>query len=261
MIRCSMLLAAAALATLGGPTADAQPANDGFGSALVIPGLPFTDTRDTTTATTAPDDPSCAGQGTTVWYRFTPAQDVRVEANTAGSAYDTTLSVYTGEQGSLNQIACNDDAIGLQSRVRFDAAAGETYFIMAGAYFDSPGGGLVLTVDVGPPPLRVDVSLDPFGTFVPQTGTAVIRGTVTCSQPVTAEIAGDAVQRAGRLKIQGFYFTAVENCGVSTPWQAEVVDPNARFAGGTVLASASAFAFSDEGATDSAARRVTLRGR
>jgi hypothetical protein len=51
---------------------------------------------------------------------FTPAQDVRVEANTVNSNYDRTLSVYIGQQESLEQIACNDDnTSALQSRVRW----------------------------------------------------------------------------------------------------------------------------------------------
>jgi hypothetical protein len=46
-----------------------------------------------------------------------------IEANTFGSDYDTTLSVYTGSRGALTQIACNDDADLLQSLVRFNATA------------------------------------------------------------------------------------------------------------------------------------------
>ena len=62
---------------------------------------------------TAPD---CSGREPTVWYAFRPSAAVRVEANTFGSDYDTTLSVYTGARGDLAQLAC-DDTGGRQSQV------------------------------------------------------------------------------------------------------------------------------------------------
>ena len=57
-----------------------------------------------------------------------------IEANTFGSNYDTTLSVYTGSRGSLMQLACNDDSGSLQSRIRFDAVAGTTYYFMVSSF-------------------------------------------------------------------------------------------------------------------------------
>ena len=48
------------------------------------------------------DDPAndCIG-GHTVWYQFTPSEDIRVNANTFGSDYDTGIAVYTGTRGTL----------------------------------------------------------------------------------------------------------------------------------------------------------------
>jgi hypothetical protein len=128
------------------------PSNDDFANALVIPALPFSDSADTTNATTAEDDPDCFGRGPTVWYEFTPEGDVLVSADTIGSDYDTTLSVYTGSRGALAQIACNDDAVDLQSVVQFEAAAGETYFFMVGAFGSKLGGRLVFSADTVAPP-------------------------------------------------------------------------------------------------------------
>jgi hypothetical protein len=128
----------------------APPTNDDFDDATLIPARPFTDNIDTEGATTAADDPipSCAegGQGPTVWYTFTPSHSKRLEANTFGSDYDTDLVVYTGTRGDLTEIACNDDAGSLQSRVVFDAVAGETYFFMVGAFASGPGGNLVFNL-------------------------------------------------------------------------------------------------------------------
>jgi len=135
----------------------AVPANDEIGAATAIGSLPFTDTLDTTEATTAADDPQCAGNGQTVWYTFTPSADIRLDANTFGSSYDTTISVYTGSPGALTQIACNDDSAGLQSQVIFDATGGQTYYIMAGSFFSASGGSLTLTLRQPPPPPEVGV--------------------------------------------------------------------------------------------------------
>jgi hypothetical protein len=126
------------------PALAVAPTNDDFDSPneVVLGGGDFVNTEE---ATTAADDPDCFGNGHTVWYIFTPGEDVRLEAITIGSDYDTTLSAYTGSRGSLTQIACNNDAAGtLQSHITFDAEAFQTYFIMVGSFEDSPGGNLIV---------------------------------------------------------------------------------------------------------------------
>jgi hypothetical protein len=113
--------------------------NNDFDFPTVIANLPFNDTLDTRTATPAFDDPFCIGQGATVWYELTPPTSMEVDANTFGSNYTATLSVYIGSRGSLTQLACG---IG---QISFRAAAGETYFFMVGSL--GGGGDLVLNVD------------------------------------------------------------------------------------------------------------------
>jgi parallel beta-helix repeat protein len=133
---------------LGIAVASAVPPNDDITQATVITALPFADgPLDTTAATMAPDDPDCAGNGPTVWYVFTPARPVIMAANTFGSNYDTTLSVYTGSPGALTQIACNDDFGSLQSAVSFEATTGTTYFLMVGSYASGSGGSVFLHVE------------------------------------------------------------------------------------------------------------------
>jgi hypothetical protein len=128
------------------------PANDDFDDAIQITGLPFSDSnRDTRAATTAADDPDCFGREATVWYRFTPDQDARVEISTAGSNYSTSLSAYTGERGSLTQVGCTTTAIpGPLPVLRLDVSAGVTYHIMVAAAsfgFPAAGGSLSLSVE------------------------------------------------------------------------------------------------------------------
>jgi len=184
--------------------AGAAPANDEIANATVITALPFTDgpLTTTTTATTAPDDPSCVGNGPTVWYTFTPATDLSMIVHTFGSKYDTTVSVYTGTPGALTQLACNDDFQSLQSRVAFSAVAGTTYYIMVGSYHGSRGGRLLFWA-VEPAPLEASV----FG-IIPHTAVCKNVSTgrqVTLSEPAPTwdcEAAGLAVSAGNTVTIQ-----------------------------------------------------------
>src|SRR6185295_23732 len=140
------------------PPPPPPPANDEQANAvaLVVDGAALT--ADTRAATVNPDtDPQeCPFAGFppsshTVWYMVTPDADGWVEVNTFGSDYDTTL--YVLDAGSV--IACNDDALNVQSRVKFHVTAGTTYAVMSGTFDESPGGNLViaaLTTAAPPPP-------------------------------------------------------------------------------------------------------------
>jgi hypothetical protein len=223
-----ILIGVAAALTLGAqPAPAAPPANDDFDNAILIRTLPFEDTKDTTEATTASDDPDCAGRAHTVWYRFTPTADASIVAHTAGSDYDTTLSAYTGTRGSLDQIACNDDAIGLQSRIQLDVTAGTTYHFMVGSFDDSPGGNLVFTVQELPPPMVLAVDLAPNGT-VDGDGAATLHGTLTCSREGQIDITVGLRQRVGARVSIGFAGTTID-CDGAEQWSVEVTGETGRF--------------------------------
>jgi hypothetical protein len=143
-------------ATFIGPEAPlpvvVPPANDEFAAAEVIVKSPFATFTSTLEATTAPDDPSCFGNDASVWYAYTPPVSTMITADTFGSDYDTTLSVYTGAQGSLTELACNDDAgSGFQSQVVLPVVAAQTYYFMAAG--PAGGGSLVFNLDVSALPL------------------------------------------------------------------------------------------------------------
>jgi hypothetical protein len=197
-----------ALLLLCTTVAQAAPANDKIAHATAITALPFSDgPRYTTTATTAANDPDCAGRGHTVWYVVTPTADLSMIVHTFGSKYDTTLSVYTGAPGALTPIDCNNDyfngtSSSLQSRVAFSAAAGTTYYIMVGSSGSSPGGRLLFWA-VEPAPLGASV----FG-IIPQ---KKVCKNVTTGQQVTlrppastwdCEAAGLAVHAGHTVSIQ-----------------------------------------------------------
>jgi hypothetical protein len=225
-----LLGASAALALGAQPALAVPPPNDDFDNAIVIGSLPFTDRQDTRDATTAPDDPDCVGRAHTVWYRFTPTADATIVGHTVGSNYDTTLSAYTGTRGSLTQVACNDDAIGLQSRIEFDVTAGTTYHLMAGSFDEAPGGDLVLTVAVLPPRMRLSVNLAAEGA-VNQQGVATVRGTLTCSRPAEVDLTVGLRQRRGNRVSIGFAATTVD-CDGTTRWRVRVVGETGRFGPG-----------------------------
>lgn len=241
----------------------APPANDDFDAAISVGTvLPFRDILNTSEAITAADDPDCAGNGPTVWYVFTPSQDIEVTANTFGSDYDTTLSVYTGSRGALTQIACNDDSQGVQSNVIFNAVAGETYFLMVGAFASGAGGNLVFSMDLAPPPVTFELAIDSAGSVNPKTGVATISGTLGCSREVSAELFFDLKQRKGRSIGTGSSFTPFV-CDGETRWSATVSSPTLLFTGGRADVSAFAFTFDPirgEFVSDDAARMVKLRG-
>ena len=114
----------------------------------------FLDT-DTKGATVAPDDPDMGcGAGVnsnTVWFKLVPTHRGTIEVRTfseldpAGdSDYDTVIAVFTGQRGSLNWIACNDDSCDdrVQSLVTFQVQPGTTYYIEVADY-GAAGGGIL----------------------------------------------------------------------------------------------------------------------
>jgi hypothetical protein len=231
-LRLATILALVVIVLPGlAPAALAQPANDEIANAMSFSALPFSDGPvDTTTATSAPDDPQCAGTGPTVWYAFTPTSDVKVGIDTFGSDYDTTLSAYTGSPGNLIRIACNDDApVGtLQSAIAFDATGGITHFIMVGAFDSGPGGTLFLHADVAPPPQEIDFTVDRFGSVTPKNGVATVRGTISCTNDAKYFIEGLFEQRIAR----GFFQTAGTCTSPSSPWSDDVTAESGLYRGG-----------------------------
>ena len=254
------------------------PPNDDFNTPTVIPSMPFTTSQNVANATTAFDDPFCVGRTQTVWFAFTPTQNMRIEANTFGSNYDTTLSVYTGSRGSLTQLACNDDSGSsqgfLQSRIRFDAVAGTTYYFMVSSFsfFPVSNANLVFNLLPAPPPLAITPSVFQFGSVDPSTGAAAISGSVSCSQPAFVTISGQLKQSHGPTSTFGFFSVFVP-CNGSTPWSASIQTVGQTFHGraladlftggpADITASASAFDFENGVFVQrNFAVRINLRGK
>jgi hypothetical protein len=211
------------------------PPNDDFNDATQIRTFPYSISYDVTNATTAPDDPFCYGANQTLWFAYTPTTNIRLEANTFGSSYDTTLSVYTGARGALTQIACNDDSNGtVQSRVRFDAIAGTTYYFMVSSLYPVSPADLTFNLLQAPPAFTFSPTVAQFGSVKASDGTATISGIVTCDQPAYVYVSGELKQMHGGSAVDGYFFTSVA-CNGTTPWSVTVQTQTSLFHGRSVL--------------------------
>jgi Ca2+-binding RTX toxin-like protein len=144
-----------ALWSLPGTAGAAPPPNDAFAAGTTIGAIPYQDAQSTVEATAEPGEPTsqCGPAAKSVWYRFTPATDVVLRADTLGSDFDTVLAVWTGSDlASLSPVACNDDVFSAQSIAVFAAEAGVTYAFQVGGYDPRETGALTFRlkeVDAG----------------------------------------------------------------------------------------------------------------
>ena len=223
--RLLLLLVPLLAALLTSSSALAQPSNDDWTAAVVIPAaLPYSDDLSTFDATRAFTDPPCFAEERSVWYVYQATQDIRLDANTFGSNYDTTLSAYRGTPSEANQLACNDDAQGLQSQIRIDVANGETIYFMVATYRNETGRNLSFEVAEAPPPLFVDLEIDEQGFTSTVTGTATLRGLVHCSVPTPIDLSGRLIQQVGPVHVfRGTFAQSLASCFGSVPWQADVL--------------------------------------
>jgi hypothetical protein len=131
------------------------PANDYFADATVLEGSADDVTGTNANATVEYYEPGHAGSSAqrSIWYRWRAPATGPVTIDTAGSAIDTRLGVYTG--GSIYDlvaVASNDDADGsTRARVTFEATGGVVYRIAvdSGA---ADTGAVALSLRHGTPP-------------------------------------------------------------------------------------------------------------
>jgi len=215
------ILAAGLTMTVAGPALAAVPTNDDFANATVVSATPFTDAVDTTDATSQATDSTGCGGSHSVWYAYTASHNGTLTFDTSGSSFDTLLSAYTGTEGSLTQVACNDDANnGLQSQVSFDVTSGTTYHFMVGGCCrpeDGVFGDVVVHADVTAPPFSFDVILTA-GDADPRTHEVTLHGTVECTSSGLVTVAGTLEQRNAR----GTFSVEVACTPVSTDFAAPV---------------------------------------
>jgi uncharacterized protein DUF6299 len=241
MRRISVLVGAAALINMAliTPALAAPPTNDTVAGATVISTLPFTDSLDTTEATSDADDANananCGAPVTeaSVWYEFTATTDGAILVDVEASDYNAGVIVVTGIPGSFDLITC--DAFS----VVFGTTMGETYRIMVFDFEPGNGNGGMTEVSVeeAPPPPEISLTVNPTGQKT-KSGSAIVSGTVTCTGTDIefAFIDIQLQQRVGRLLINGFGSVDVLCDGDTHDWSAEVFGDNGLFKGGHAAA-------------------------
>lgn len=117
----------------------ARPINDNFANRVNVAGASGSASGVSYLATKETSEPNHANNagGSSVWWRWTAPTAGQVSLNTAGSSFDTLLSVYTGTSVSaLSNKAANDNNTSLvTSSLVFQAVAGTQYqFAVDGAF-------------------------------------------------------------------------------------------------------------------------------
>jgi hypothetical protein len=190
----------------------APPPNDDVTNPAVVSTLPFTDTQDTRGATIAADDPpsNCVGVPTeNVWYTLTTNENILLRLTTGGSSYEAFMDVFVSADGQLNHTGvCGS------GEIVFEATPGTTYYIMVSS--TAFGGDLAFSVMSLGEALMVNLTLNAKGTFDPRTGSATIRGIVTCNEPTGVDISGIVRQKYRRSIIIADFFTNVPCDGASS---------------------------------------------
>ncbi|HEX8549955.1 MAG TPA: pre-peptidase C-terminal domain-containing protein [Abditibacteriaceae bacterium] len=130
------------------PTPSATPTNNDFLNAFPIFGSSGSQTGTTVNATKESGEPRHGGNdgGKSVWYKWVAPVTGNVAFDTAGSAFDTILGVYTGPAtnptvSTLSTVAGNDDsATGVStSRVIFSAVRDRIYYIAVDGFRTTDG--------------------------------------------------------------------------------------------------------------------------
>ena len=150
-------MAAATLAALSSAEAQAPagPANDNFANAIAL--AAGSSTVDGTAATAQPGEPPHYTHGGSlkathsVWWKFVSPFNGFIQIDTAGSAYDTVLSVYTGSKvTALSRVAQNDDADVTPpvktSLVSIAVTKGVTYHIAVDGFSSDVTGSTTLNI-------------------------------------------------------------------------------------------------------------------
>lgn len=148
----------------GNSTDAPQPTDDyTCNNATVADQLPFFDSGNVQSLQVLGSDfdaftcPTISSGPVARWYRIAGTSSC-IRASTTGSTFDTVLSVYGGECGSVTCLRENDDTEGggLTSEVEWFGQDGEIYFILLSSFgnvVDSDGYNLSVTVSPLFPPL------------------------------------------------------------------------------------------------------------
>lgn len=139
------------------PVAAAAPSNDNFNFATVIDpgGLPFSDSVDTTEATTEPGEPLywCYTIERTVWYAFTPSETMVMHLDTEGSTVSSSINIYYSNGPGFEGLGIVNCTGSYGGSYDFVAEGGRTYYFQA-SLFPGQSGTLQINLEQIPPPIN-----------------------------------------------------------------------------------------------------------
>jgi hypothetical protein len=156
----AIALGFSALLSMMTPATAAAPANDLIEHATQVSALPFTeviDVAELNDATVSPDDPlPCLWPRNTLWYAYTPPEDIVLRAHALATEFTVQVAAYTGQQPEMVALGCNAATAGeVMPPVKFFAQAGQTYYLMVAGVGDDPEpltGELTFYLQQGVPP-------------------------------------------------------------------------------------------------------------
>lgn len=126
-----------------------SPINDGFSNTQVITGEIGSASGNSTNATYEAGEPYEVEESAakTLWWSWTATNAGRYVFHTTGSTFDTILAIYTGNAlNNLTLVDYSDEAMGgSQSRITFDAVAGQTYHLQVDGWGSSGFGKVSLS--------------------------------------------------------------------------------------------------------------------
>tara|TARA_R110002049_G_scaffold30496_5_gene104439 strand:- start:9256 stop:12528 length:3273 start_codon:yes stop_codon:yes gene_type:complete len=135
-----------------------------------------------------------------VWYVFDDtsglASDVTITLCGGGTAYDSKLSVYTGDCGAppLTCVVGNDDSCGLQSEVSFSSDGNTTFYVLVHGFGGQTGDfSLDITCDLIPPPndlISNSIDIDEIGCPFTDPAVAMPAATTESGNPMGCDISG-----------------------------------------------------------------------
>ncbi|MDQ1466756.1 MAG: hypothetical protein QOH10_1171, partial [Actinomycetota bacterium] len=221
------------------------PKNDKIAGATAVGALPYSDTLDTTGATTGAADnqvnASCGAPLTdnSVWYKFTAGPgDTNIFVDAFNSNYNVGIIVATGTPGSLTTVACGPFSVVTPT------TPGTTYYVLAFDYVGTGGG--TLRLDIGDAPtMNVNVFRD---TRVDTAGVVHVKGTYTCTDLGFVDISGTLVEVVGRSVALGYFDKPIKslNCnGNRQFFQVPVYATQGLFAPGKAALFTSSFGCGD----------------
>lgn len=223
--------AAAGMIAVGAlPASAAVPSNDTIAGATVISSVPFSETVDTTEATTDAEDAAinanCGAPATngSVWYSLTASAAAYV-VDVSQSTFTAGVIVATGTPGNLSIVTCGPRSVG------FETVAGTTYYLMA--FSDNPdvvGGQLSISVTESTPAPKVSMVINEVGRVDGRTGAATVSGTYTCEgQADFGFLQGRLSQKQGNIHVVGDFAQDGLTCGGTFKWEATITPESGKF--------------------------------